>query len=82
MCLHCFQVNVYKDPITDKVKKSKKGRLALENHDGTYVTREEGAGDCKKVSTINHLSTTKFSKRILLQSFKVNRNNVMNCFII
>jgi nicotinamide phosphoribosyltransferase len=43
-------VNVYKAPITDPGKKSKKGRLTLEKtKDGNFVTVEEGAGDVKKV---------------------------------
>jgi nicotinamide phosphoribosyltransferase len=34
--------NVFKDPITDQGKKSKKGRLALvQNEDGTYETIDE-----------------------------------------
>ena len=43
-------MNVYKDPITDSGKKSKKGRLSLEIHNGSYVTMEQGSGDPKKVS--------------------------------
>ncbi|XP_060577415.1 LOW QUALITY PROTEIN: nicotinamide phosphoribosyltransferase-like [Ruditapes philippinarum] len=43
------EVNVYKAPITDPGKKSKKGRLTLEKtKDGNFVTVEEGAGDVKK----------------------------------
>lgn len=46
----CFQVDVYKQPITDLGKKSKKGRLSLEQQtDGTFVTLEQGSGDPKKV---------------------------------
>ena len=37
--------NVYKDPITDKGKASKKGRLTLErNADGVLETKTEGTG--------------------------------------
>ncbi|XP_062605553.1 nicotinamide phosphoribosyltransferase-like, partial [Saccostrea cucullata] len=43
------EVNVYKQPITDPGKKSKKGRLTLEYSDGQYRTVEEGKGDSKKV---------------------------------
>lgn len=40
---------VYKDPITDPGKQSKKGRLTLEKkEDGSYVTRTEGKGDPDK----------------------------------
>ena len=37
-------VNVYKKPITDLGKKSKKGRLTLEFNNGCYVTVEQGEG--------------------------------------
>jgi nicotinamide phosphoribosyltransferase len=41
--------DVYKDPITDPGKKSKKGRLTLEkNGDGEIVTVTEGKGDPSK----------------------------------
>ena len=45
-----FQVQVFKKPITDPGKNSKKGRLTLELQDGEYVTVQEGKGDPKKVS--------------------------------
>jgi len=49
-CIFGLQVNVYKQPITDLGKKSKKGRLSLEQQsDGTIVTKEQGTGDPKKV---------------------------------
>ncbi|XP_003385030.1 PREDICTED: nicotinamide phosphoribosyltransferase-like [Amphimedon queenslandica] len=37
-------VNVYKTPITDPGKKSKKGLMTLEIEDGQYVTKQEGTG--------------------------------------
>jgi len=40
--------NVYKDPITDSGKTSKKGRLTLEAEGGTLVTKTEGTGDASK----------------------------------
>ena len=40
---------MFKQPITDAGKKSKKGRLSLEIEDGKYVTKEEGTGDPNKV---------------------------------
>ena len=46
-----WQVNVFKQPITDPGKKSKKGRLSLEVRNGKYVTVEEGQGDPRKVMT-------------------------------
>lgn len=42
-------MNVFKQPITDIGKKSKKGRLTLEYENGKYKTVEEGKGDPKKV---------------------------------
>lgn len=43
------EVDVFKDPITDHGKKSKRGRLSLEREsDGTFVTREHGRIDLKK----------------------------------
>lgn len=39
---------VYKDPITDKGKKSKMGRLTLERVDGVLTTITEGKGDPAK----------------------------------
>ena len=45
-----IQVNVYKQPITDSSKNSKKGLLSLELNDkGEYVTVEEGRGQAEKV---------------------------------
>eukprot|EP00118_Oscarella_pearsei_P006867 m.32025 g.32025 ORF g.32025 m.32025 type:complete len:477 (+) comp31589_c0_seq2:59-1489(+) len=41
-------VNVFKEPITDLGKKSKKGRLTLEIHDGQYQTVQEGAGSAER----------------------------------
>lgn len=42
-------MNVYKEPITDMGKKSKKGRLSLEFEGGKFVTKQEGEGDPQKV---------------------------------
>jgi len=42
-------VNVYKKPITDPSKHSKKGLLSLELDDkGKYITIEEGRGNAEK----------------------------------
>eukprot|EP00731_Ephydatia_muelleri_P024095 Em0016g366a len=42
-------VNVYKDPVTDHGKISKKGRLTLEQDaEGHYLTTTEGRGDAAK----------------------------------
>ena len=46
-------VNVYKDPITDKGKVSKKGRLTLEcDEKGEFKTVQGGKGDPVKVRRI------------------------------
>ena len=45
---------VYKDPITDKGKQSKKGKLTLEpGPDGKLITKTEGTGDPSKVGSRN-----------------------------
>ena len=43
-------MNIYKDPVTDHGKVSKKGRMTLElDENGHYITRTEGTGDPAKV---------------------------------
>uniref|UniRef100_A0A0B6ZJ93 Nicotinamide phosphoribosyltransferase n=1 Tax=Arion vulgaris TaxID=1028688 RepID=A0A0B6ZJ93_9EUPU len=42
------EINVFKNPITDSEKKSKKGHLTLELQDGNFITRQEGTGDASK----------------------------------
>ncbi len=51
----CFpylvQVDIFKDPVTDHGKLSKKGRLSLElDEGGQLVTRTQGTGDSQKVA--------------------------------
>lgn len=41
-------VDVFKDPITDPGKKSKKGKLTLEYSNGVFTTVESGNGDASK----------------------------------
>ncbi|XP_065918649.1 nicotinamide phosphoribosyltransferase-like [Dysidea avara] len=41
-------VNVFKEPITDMGKKSKKGRLTLEHDNGQWSTTQEGTGNPDK----------------------------------
>ncbi|XP_065918647.1 nicotinamide phosphoribosyltransferase-like [Dysidea avara] len=41
-------VNVFKEPITDMGKKSKKGRLTLEYDNGQWLTTQEGTGNPDK----------------------------------
>ncbi|XP_045582900.2 nicotinamide phosphoribosyltransferase isoform X2 [Procambarus clarkii] len=45
-------VEVYKEPITDLGKTSKKGKLALHQVNGTYKTLEGGRGDPKMASCV------------------------------
>ena len=50
----CMQVNVYKDPVTDPGKMSRRGRMTLElDGSGQYVTRTEGSGDPHKVRDVS-----------------------------
>ena len=56
MHLVFWQVNVFKEPITDMGKKSKKGRLTLEHENGEWVTKQEGTGNPDKVKTPYHSS--------------------------
>lgn len=46
------KVNVYKQPIDDPGKKSKKGILTLQHQGSTLVTKEEGQGDSAQVNNI------------------------------
>ncbi|ELT87741.1 hypothetical protein CAPTEDRAFT_162451 [Capitella teleta] len=57
-------VNVFKQPITDLGKKSKKGRLMLEKDDGGYTTVEEGKGNPQK-----DVMVTVFENGKLLKDF-------------
>lgn len=66
---YIFQVNVYKQPVTDLGKKSKKGRLTLEYSDGQYKTVEEGKGDPKKV----------YSMYCSLLETKYETNHISKC---
>lgn len=45
-------VNVFKTPITDSGKKSKKGLMTLEFEEGHFVTKEEGKGSADKVAIL------------------------------
>lgn len=42
-------MNVYKDPITDPGKKSKKGQMTLEIRDGKFQTVTDGQGNPENV---------------------------------
>ena len=44
------QRNVFKEPVTDQGKVSKKGRMTLQLEEGQFVTKQEGKGDPEKVS--------------------------------
>lgn len=58
------QVNVFKDPVADPNKRSKKGRLSLHRtQSGDFVTLEEGKGDLEEygvVSSTTHNRTHSF----------------------
>ena len=58
-----MQVNIYKDPVTDHGKISKKGLMTLELDDsGKYVTKTEGTGDPAKVGKQIVISLKDMSK--------------------
>ena len=62
-------MNIFKDPVTDHGKLSKKGRLTLElDESGQFVTRTEGTGDPEKVNT----STLECITIILLFLLRIN----------
>ena len=47
---------MYKDPVTDHGKMSRKGRMTLElDSSGQYVTRTEGTGDPQKVCAVEYV---------------------------
>ena len=45
------EVEVFKAPVTDPGKTSKKGHLSLHKREGKYVTLQHGEGDPDTVST-------------------------------
>ena len=48
---------MYKDPVTDHGKMSRKGRMTLElDGNGQYITRTEGTGDPDKVAVAERLT--------------------------
>lgn len=48
-----LQVNVFKDPVADPNKRSKKGRLSLHRKpNGDFVTLEEGKGDLEEYGEV------------------------------
>lgn len=49
-----WQVNVFKDPVADPNKRSKKGRLSLHRTaSGNFVTLEEGKGDLEEYGVVS-----------------------------
>lgn len=71
-------MNVYKQPVTDPGKKSKKGRLTLEYSDGQYKTVEEGKGDPKKVNL--HLVPKVHIACIGSDSWELTTHNISKLF--
>ena len=69
---------MFKEPITDPGKKSKKGRLTLEHENGHWVTKEEGTGDPDKVINIAYYTPEKFiSVYTWLMTTKLDKVMVM-----
>ena len=53
-CSPRSQVNVFKDPVADPNKRSKKGRLSLHRtQSGHFVTLEEGKGDLEEYGVVS-----------------------------
>lgn len=47
-------MNVFKDPVADPNKRSKKGRLSLHRtQSGEFVTLEEGKGDLEEYGVVS-----------------------------
>lgn len=47
-------MNVFKDPVADPNKRSKKGRLSLHrSQSGDFVTLEEGKGDLEEYGPVS-----------------------------
>lgn len=47
-------MNVFKDPVADPNKRSKKGRLSLHRtQNGDFVTLEEGKGDLEEYGVVS-----------------------------
>ena len=63
-------INVFKDPITDPGKKSKKGRLSVELQDGQYVTMQEGSGNPEKDLLITVFENGKLTKEWSLDEIR------------
>ena len=64
---------MYKDPVTDHGKMSRKGRMTLElDSSGQYVTRTEGTGDPQKVCAVEEsdLCTCSGNVQIMLLNFQ------------
>ncbi|XP_014673125.1 PREDICTED: nicotinamide phosphoribosyltransferase-like [Priapulus caudatus] len=64
-------VNVYKDPVTDKGKMSKKGKLTLELRGDEYVTVQEGKGDPSKDVLVTVFENGRLLKEYTLQEIRV-----------
>ena len=65
-------VNVYKDPITDHGKKSKKGRLTLELNGEVYTTVQEGKGDPNKDILQTVFENGKIVKELSFEEIRKN----------
>lgn len=60
----CEKVNVFKDPVADPNKRSKKGRLSLhQTPSGDFVTLEEGRGELEEYGQVGlvYFSSVKHS---------------------
>ena len=67
-------VDVFKDPITDSGKKSKRGKLTLErtDDDKKFITRQEGSGDPKKDVLVTVSENGKLLKDYTFEEIRKN----------
>ncbi|CAI9598398.1 unnamed protein product, partial [Staurois parvus] len=68
-------VNVFKDPVADPNKRSKKGRLSLHKSANSFVTLEEGKGDLEEYGPDLLHTVFKNGKVIACYSFDDVRSN-------
>lgn len=77
---------MFKDPVADPNKRSKKGRLSLHRtQSGDFVTLEEGKGDLEEygvVSSITHKYHTQVLYTVPVKGFDTKRlsGTVQKCY--
>lgn len=78
-----FQVNVFKDPVADPNKRSKKGRLSLHRTPaGDFVTLEEGKGDLEEYGQVWILKACYIILHAGVNWKKKVKNKLWNCIFL